>query len=603
MSNIIVDFEVLPEEMPGDRSAARVCKDLQAQLQSPRSPLRAGEFSKYAAHATLSGPDGGVGPWETADADFGDAIPVGSGAWASSKRAPYDGDGAARYGGGGPNVDSGMGLSNTELVDRIHHLEQQVARTANGGRLQDSSPRARHRPVETEALEEKCSLLQQRLNAAEQELRDGRENVLFSKARAEQAELRLRDREQLLAHAKDMWMKESGRASKLAEALTSAEDKLADQERRLSDTIERYERAQQEVRQLQHLCGGSSSYGFGGGMDGGGHSRPGTTGSLRQDPFLNDDGGDFGKRARPSSDHDLAFAENRRAAAQMQACIEAMPPAEAETNADRFRRLCLLNDAVLYEDDLIQIGVKAEYSGRDGHVGVYFGNKGNGPLQAFTVQYYTVHQDQQLQLTASPISQTLESDQQIVQRITIVLLEPFAEAPWMRIQFLLPDNSPRRIQTRLPVVITKFMIGRDLSQTEFFRIWRQQQFVVNEVTSIANLAARLQVALVHVARSLVFGGALRLHHGVDQNPDNFVLVSHLPPAGRAGLGAPGGSGYGDTYMGDDAESGLALIRVEVGSGRFTGKVRVVIRSDSHTLARALSACIVMQLGDAAAPMH
>ena len=35
--------------------------------------------------------------------------------------------------------------------------------------------------------------------------------------------------------SKEMWMKESGRATKLADALTSAEDRLADQERRLQE--------------------------------------------------------------------------------------------------------------------------------------------------------------------------------------------------------------------------------------------------------------------------------------------------------------------------------------------------------------------------------
>ncbi|OLP79526.1 E3 ubiquitin-protein ligase synoviolin [Symbiodinium microadriaticum] len=69
----------------------------------------------------------------------------------------------------------------------------------------------------------------------------------------------LMDREQLLSHAKEMWMKENVRASKLADALTAAEDKLADQERRLADVTAKYTEAQQEVRQLQHLLGSSTS--------------------------------------------------------------------------------------------------------------------------------------------------------------------------------------------------------------------------------------------------------------------------------------------------------------------------------------------------------
>merc|ERR1719336_3631595 len=95
--------------------------------------------------------------------------------------------------------------------------------------------------------------LQRRLEVVERELRDALESSRTYRAKTEQMELKLKDREQLLVHAKEMWMKENVRASKLADALTSAEDKLADQEKRLSDVAERYNAAQREVQQLQHL--------------------------------------------------------------------------------------------------------------------------------------------------------------------------------------------------------------------------------------------------------------------------------------------------------------------------------------------------------------
>merc|ERR1740138_772145 len=143
-------------------------------------------------------------------------------------------------------------------------------------------------------------------------------------------------------------------------------------------------------------------------------------------------------------------------------------PSETDTNSDRFRRLCLQNDAVLYEDDMLQIGVKAEYSGREAQFAVYFGNKGSAGLQAFTVQYF-VREESALQLAASPLSQQLEADRQVVQRVNAKCLEPFLEAPWLRVQFLLPDTSPRRVQIRFPVVMTKFMVGLELSKQDFFR--------------------------------------------------------------------------------------------------------------------------------------
>eukprot|EP00932_Pfiesteria_piscicida_P017268 SRR837773.4155.p1 GENE.SRR837773.4155~~SRR837773.4155.p1 ORF type:complete len:335 (-),score=88.53 SRR837773.4155:15-899(-) len=276
-------------------------------------------------------------------------------------------------------------------------------------------------------------------------------------------------------------------------------------------------------------------------------------------------------------------------------------PLDAETNADRFRRLCLVNDAVLYEDELLQIGVKAEYVGREGQMAVYFGNKGGAPLHAFTVQYF-VKEEKALRLSASPLNQQLDADRQVVQRVTAVMQEPFAEPPVLRIQFLLPDTSPRTVQLKLPIVLTKFMVGRDMAPQDFFQSWRQQHFVLNEATSIVHLASRFRGSLVHIARSIVFGGGLRMHHGVDSNPDNFVLVGQLCDHGRpATMDFENERSQSAFGLGVDRESGLSLVRVEVGSGRFVGKARVVVRSSDHVVARAICDGIVGQLAEANAP--
>ncbi|CAE8634883.1 unnamed protein product [Polarella glacialis] len=476
-------------------------------------------------------------------------------------------------------------------------------------------PLTRSMSADAEALEAGRASLQQRLEAAERELREDKEASRGHRLRAEQLELKLKDREQLLVHAKEMWMKENVRASRLADALTAAEDKLADQEKRLSEVSERYAEAQQEVRQLRHLLGTSGGDGaFGGGGAGDlaagfgadpyapnsrakvpasngfakNHHNPATTGNLSQATWHTSDldasrGGGFGV-----GDELPAMGSPSRAMPSSSPQMSQPLGLDGDTNADRFRRLCLLNDAVLYEDELLQVGVKSEYSGCEGQLAVFFGNKSTAALQAFTVQYF-VREEHALRLVASPISQQLEADRQIVQRLAVTLLEPFVETPWLRLQFLLPDASPRRIQLKFPIMLPKFMAGRELSPQDFFRHWRQQSLVLNEVTSIVHLAERLRGPLVHVARSIVFGGALRLHHGVDTNPDNFVLVSQLAePSGGRGLD-------------QEAQDNLCLIRVEVGSGRFTGKARVVVRSSDHVAAKALVDCIVNQLAEPNAP--
>lgn len=510
-----------------------------------------------------------------------------------------------------------QGLSNAKLVERISELERQLQRTAAGGGRQDplasTSGSMRGRGGhDVQALEEKCFQLQSRLEAVERELRETNEAYRSYRQRHDNSELelKLKDREQLLVHAKEMWMKENVRASKLADALTAAEDKLADQEKRLAEVADKYNDAQKEVRALQHLVGnnggGAGGQGFGNDFysseQKNGRAMP-TTGDLSMAASRVPG---TGSTMDPSFTRDMLVGTSRA----MPSTVAGMTddgrgppmPLDAETNADRFRRLCLLNDAILYEDELLQIGLKAEYAGKEGQLAVFFGNKGSAALQAFTVQYF-VKEEQALRMSASPLNQQLDSDKQVVQRVTVTCQEPFCHPPWLRIQFLLPDSTPRRIQMKLPVVMTKFMVGREMTAQEFFQCWRQQHFVLNEVTAIVHLAARLmRQQLVHVARAIVFGGSLRMHHGVDNNPDNFVLVGQLSEQRRPADKDFDTERSRDTFgYGSDRENGLSLVRVEIGSGRFAGKARVVTRSSDPIIARALCDGIVEQLSEPNGP--
>mmetsp|Transcript_76005 Transcript_76005/g.180845 ORF Transcript_76005/g.180845 Transcript_76005/m.180845 type:complete len:731 (+) Transcript_76005:99-2291(+) len=713
MSSFVVDFEVLPPDDPMEPPATEVVKDLGRQLHSRSGHLFRGDMARYFERATIVDDE----------MDLRSEARHGSQGAQSTRgrRSASSVHGAEPDGGFGDIVTqphyeghSGQGLhhlSNTELMDRISSREKQaqvhrqLAHTAAGD---FGAPDAR---LEREMAA--ASTPHQRMEILERELRDAQEAQRADRARAQRAEQTLKDREQLLLHAKEMWMKESARASKLADALTVAQDRLTDQEKRLQELSDRYSDASQEVRQLRHLLDSPDAGGFGTGYVPNGmvpgsqvlgragvvppHSQKGVPAMSTQDfgsPFpMNHQGGTFQEQqlqlqqayppgsaaftSAPSSGnlHTPNFhtgpcvmhgvsdgaaqpgsyggglhsgscngqplgtwtaGVNHSPNVGMQPAGQAgsssivVPPIlEADTNTERFRHLCIANDAILSEDEMLQIGVKAEFQGLDGQIAVYFGNKANAALQAFSVQYF-VREDNAVKLSVSSVGHQVEPMSQVMQRVSVKLVSPFSEPPAMRVQYLLPDASPRKITIRFPLVLTKFMRGRELSQQDFFRLWRDQHFVLNEVTSVCNLAPRLRSALVYIARVLASGGALRLHHGYDSNPDNFVLVGQLAGSLHSHAGYPGHPGnpsqdpnypssYGEAHghgydgygnaMGDapygqssyggggdtDKDIGLCLVRVEVGSGRFTGKVRIAVRSSDHTVAQGVCECILLQL--------
>ena len=53
------------------------------------------------------------------------------------------------------------------------------------------------------------------------------------------------------------------------------------------------------------------------------------------------------------------------------------------------------------------------------------------------------------------------------------------------------------------------------------------------------------------------------------------------------------------YQQADAPTGLSLVRVEIGAGRFTGKARIAVRSNDHLVARGLCECILMRIAEGA----
>jgi len=290
-----------------------------------------------------------------------------------------------------------------------------------------------------------------RTEVLERELRDAQESQRADHARAQRAEQMLKDREQLLVHAKEMWMKESARASKLADALTMAQDRMTDQEKRLQELSDRYNDASQEVRQLRHLLDSPDGGGYGVGYAPGSmqpgmqlgmvgshamlgkagvvppHSDKGVPSQEFGEPVsmpagsMNYQGGSFhdqqahmhapgaaalGSAAfntAPGAMHSQGIPHGgvpypQSGVMHQQAHHNGMPqpgyhngmpqpayhngmqpqampgyltassivippPLEADTNTERFRHLCIANDAVLSEDEMLQIGCQSRVPG------------------------------------------------------------------------------------------------------------------------------------------------------------------------------------------------------------------------------------------------
>ena len=84
------------------------------------------------------------------------------------------------------------------------------------------------------------------------------------------------------------------------------------------------------------------------------------------------------------------------------------------------------NNGVLFENDLIQIGVKSEFRQNLGRLGLFYGNKTSLLLQNFlpTLQWND-EQSSKLSIQMKPVEPTLEAGAQIQQMLNAECIDDY----------------------------------------------------------------------------------------------------------------------------------------------------------------------------------
>eukprot|EP00560_Eucampia_antarctica_P002571 CAMPEP_0197841920 /NCGR_PEP_ID=MMETSP1437-20131217/46445_1 /TAXON_ID=49252 ORGANISM="Eucampia antarctica, Strain CCMP1452" /NCGR_SAMPLE_ID=MMETSP1437 /ASSEMBLY_ACC=CAM_ASM_001096 /LENGTH=997 /DNA_ID=CAMNT_0043451731 /DNA_START=50 /DNA_END=3043 /DNA_ORIENTATION=+ len=144
-----------------------------------------------------------------------------------------------------------------------------------------------------------------------------------------------------------------------------------------------------------------------------------------------------------------------------------------------FSNLCTSPSGVLFENSLLQVGVKHEYVGAQGRISVFFGNLGSTPLEEFKVR---VDDCEHLRMQKQGTQGLLETDEdggctvavrtQAKLLLLIEVVAPFDDAPAMRISFQTEDGEKHEYPLRLPVVATCFMEPVTLEPGAFMQRWK-----------------------------------------------------------------------------------------------------------------------------------
>uniref|UniRef100_A0AAQ5XU54 AP-2 complex subunit alpha n=1 Tax=Amphiprion ocellaris TaxID=80972 RepID=A0AAQ5XU54_AMPOC len=158
-------------------------------------------------------------------------------------------------------------------------------------------------------------------------------------------------------------------------------------------------------------------------------------------------------------------------------------------------RFVCKNNGVIYENQLLQIGLKSEYRQNLGRIYVFYGNKTSTQFLSFSsfvtssdiLKTHILH----CLISVDPI---IEGGAQVQQILNIECVSDFTDAPVLNIQFRY-GGTLQNIAVKLPVMLNKFFQPTEMTSQDFFQRWKQLG---------------------------ILGFGVALLDGVDPNPANFV---------------------------------------------------------------------------------
>ncbi|XP_018421165.1 PREDICTED: AP-2 complex subunit alpha-2 isoform X2 [Nanorana parkeri] len=207
-----------------------------------------------------------------------------------------------------------------------------------------------------------------------------------------------------------------------------------------------------------------------------------------------------------------------------------LPVAAVATEAeDNFSRFICKNNGVLFENQLLQIGLKSEFRQNLGRMFIFYGNKMSSQFQNFTSTLICSDElKANLNLQSKPVESTVDGGAQVQQVVNIECVEEFVEAPVLNIQFRYA-GAFQNFSVTLPITVNKFFQPTEMEGQDFFQRWKQLSGPKQEVQNIFKAKLPMDTEITK-AKLIGFGPALL--ENVDPNPSNFVAAGIIQAKSR-----------------------------------------------------------------------
>ncbi|CAF1367403.1 unnamed protein product [Adineta steineri] len=182
------------------------------------------------------------------------------------------------------------------------------------------------------------------------------------------------------------------------------------------------------------------------------------------------------------------------------------------------KKLLFKNSDIIFENDIIQIGIKVEIMKSILRVEFYYGNKTNSNLTNMSSSISLADElDPDLRINMEPIKSSIDSKAQIKQAGTIECIKDYGNLPKMNVAFFY-SNVPQKIDFPLPLYINKFIEKAEMDSNNYFLRWRNLDKPDQECQKI--FPAKFPMNHNECSQKLDSFGWSDLP-GIDVNADNF----------------------------------------------------------------------------------
>jgi len=180
------------------------------------------------------------------------------------------------------------------------------------------------------------------------------------------------------------------------------------------------------------------------------------------------------------------------------------------------------SNGVLYENDIIQIGVKTECRANLARLAIFYGNKTNLPFLNFQPNVTASGSlGMNLLLQVKQVDSTVEAGAQFQQMVNVECITDFDEQPDLNLTFNY-NGEMKSVNIKLPISVNKFIEPTEMNGEAFFSRWKNLSIPSQESQKIFKAAHPMENT--EATKTKLIGYGFQLLEGIDPNPDNFVCA-------------------------------------------------------------------------------